>query len=169
VIKSALLGLLGVLGSLGLIWFALSLTFGLSITIFLTGSMAPTLPAGAAAVVVNDVPAAELEIGDIVTVPRPGEEIPVTHRIIAIDSVATDDNARTLTLQGDANDTPDLDAYEVTSVPRVLFGLAAAGSVILIAQTPLAIGLVTLLVALLVVWAFWPNRTDENQMKRGKQ
>jgi signal peptidase len=162
-IKSALIGLLGLLGALGLVWVALSLTFGLAVTVFLTGSMSPTLPAGAAAVVVNDVPAAELEVGDIVTVPRPGEVIPVTHRIRSIEMVTGSDTARSLTLQGDANDTPDTGSYEVTSVPRVLFGFAGAGTVILTLQTPLFMGGITLLATLVAVWAFWPARRLETE------
>jgi predicted small integral membrane protein len=50
----------------------------------------------------------------------------------------------------------------------VLFGVAGAGFAILTAQTPLFMGAITLLVALMVVWAFWPTRTDTEPLRRRK-
>jgi len=117
-------------------------------------------------VVVNDVPAPDLKIGDIVTVPRPGEAIPVSHRIIGIDSVVGNAAARSLTLQGDANDAPDRAPYEVEKVPRVLFGFAGVGIAVLALQTPLFMGAATLLVALFAVWAFWPDRRRRRSCRR---
>ncbi|RJT88480.1 S26 family signal peptidase [Cryobacterium melibiosiphilum] len=155
-IKELLLTLAGLAGVISMGWFAASSIFGLTVVIFMTGSMAPGLPTGSAGIAVNDVPAASLSVGDIVTVPREGRDLPVTHRIIAIDPVPGAPATRSLTLQGDANATPDREAYMVETVQRTVFGVAGAGFALRALQTPLLLGAVTLLVALLVVWAFWP-------------
>jgi signal peptidase len=72
----------------------------------LSGSMTPTIPVGAI-VVVRPVDPGTLRVGDIATYQkRPGEDIYVTHRIVAIDR---NTNPATFTFKGDANPTPDLD------------------------------------------------------------
>ena len=155
--KDALLTIAGVVGVLSLAWFAASAVFGLTVVVFMTGSMAPGLPTGSAAVAVTDVVASDLVIGDIVTVPRSTGDLPVTHRIIAIDTVDGDTAARSLTLQGDANATPDAEPYVVRTVTRTLGGLAGVGYALQVLQTPLLLGALTLGVGLLVTWAFWPQ------------
>ena len=156
-VQDALLTVAGVVGVLSLGWFAASAVFGLTVVVFMTGSMAPGLPTGSAAVAVNDVPASRLSIGDIVTVPRSTGDLPVTHRVIDIDPVEGDDAARSLTLQGDANATPDSAPYVVRTVTLALGGLHGAGFALHMLQTPLFLGALTLGVGLLVTWAFWPE------------
>jgi signal peptidase len=157
--KDVLLTLAGVLGILSIAWFSLAHVFSLSIVVVLTGSMAPGLPTGSAIVVEQGVPAADLLIGDIVTVPRPGYELPVTHRIVGIEDIAGDVTARSLTLQGDANATVDREPYSVQTVQRAVIGLPTLGYVIRTLQSPLFMGAATLLIALAIVWAFWPTST----------
>ena len=157
-VKDTVLTLAGVVGILSILWFATAAVFGLSIVIVLTGSMAPGLPTGSAIIVHDNVPAAALAVGDIVTVPQVGQPLPVTHRIIAIDAVPGDSAARSITLQGDDNDTPDRQPYLVDTVQRAIVGFPTLGFVIRILQTPLLIGGATLAVAGLVVWSFWPQR-----------
>ena len=157
-VKDTLLTLAGVVGILSILWFAAAVVFGLSIVVVLTGSMAPGLPTGSAILVHDDVAAADLAVGDVVTVPQVGQPLPVTHRIIAIDVVPGDSAARSITLQGDDNDTPDRQPYLVDTVQRAIVGFPTLGFVIRVLQTPLMIGGATLAVAGLVVWAFWPQR-----------
>src|SRR5688500_5253324 len=76
--------------------------FGVSIILFSTGSMSPTIPAGSAALV-RDVPASEVEVGDVVTVDRV-DALPVTHRVVAVEGSGS---SRELTLRGDANPVDD--------------------------------------------------------------
>ncbi|WP_166806399.1 signal peptidase I [Cryobacterium serini] len=154
--KDVILSLAGVLGLLSIVWFSLAHIFSLSIVVVLTGSMAPGLPTGSAIVVEQGVPAADLLVGDIVTVPRPGYELPVTHRVVSIDDIAGDVTARSLTLQGDANATVDRTPYSVQTVQRAVMGLPTLGYVIRTLQSPLFTGAATLLIALAIVWAFWP-------------
>lgn len=156
-VKDVLLTVAGAVGVLSLVWFAASAAFGFTIVVFMTGSMSPGLPTGSASVAVNDVPAATLSIGDIVTVPRSTGDLPVTHRIIAIDPVEGDNAARSLTLQGDANATPDTEPYVVRTVKRTLGGVPGAGYALQLLQAPLVLGVLTLGAGLLVTWAFWPQ------------
>lgn len=153
----------GVIGALSIVWFALTLVFGLSIVVVLTGSMAPGLPTGSAIVVKDDVPASYLLVGDIVTVPRPGETLPVTHRITAIDTVPGASASRSLTLQGDANATVDRAPYVVLTAQRAVIGFPVVGFIIRVLQTPLFLGATTLLVAGGVVWAFWPAARNDRK------
>jgi signal peptidase I len=75
---------------------------GLQPLVVRSGSMEPTIASGAM-VLVRQVPASSLAVGDVVAVERP-DHTRVTHRIVAITS-----HGRTaeLTLKGDANEDPD--------------------------------------------------------------
>jgi signal peptidase I len=155
ILKEVVLTVAGIVGLLGIAWLACAALFGLSVVVFKTGSMAPTIPTGSAAIV-QDIDAPRIEVGDIVTVGREGE-LPVTHRVISIEAAVGDPAARVLTLQGDANDLPDFNTYTVTEVKRVVVSLADAGFVLAVARSPFVLAATSLVVALLVIWAFWPQ------------
>lgn len=135
--------------------------FGLSVLVFATGSMAPTMPAGTAAIV-ERIDASTVKIGDVVTVPRPGQTLPVTHRVVSVSTVDGDTSARSLVLRGDANDADDREPYVVGQVERVLVAVPGAGRVIGVVQSPLGVGLAAAVVVMGLLWSFWPaRRRDE--------
>jgi len=136
------------------------LAFALQVTLimFRTGSMSPTIPAGSVAVV-QRVPASDVVVGDVVTVDRPGE-LPITHRITSVADGATADE-RIITMRGDANASDDPFPYAVTSVRRVLFSVPGVASVIAGLGDPLVLAGITVAATALVVWAFWPRRRRE--------
>jgi signal peptidase len=71
----------------------------------LSGSMAPTMPPGALAVV-RPVDVTHVRIGDVLTYQaEPDDPTLVTHRVIAVSRDAH--GGISLILQGDANDAPD--------------------------------------------------------------
>ncbi|GAA2072388.1 signal peptidase I [Microbacterium hatanonis] len=154
-VRDGVITVLGVVGILTIVWLAASAALGLSIIVFVTGSMSPSLPTGSAAVV-REVPASELAVGDVVTVPRPNSPAPVTHRIVAIDDVPGNVDARSLVLRGDANTIDDPDPYVVEDVRRVVVGAPGAGWVVIAAKTPAAMAGITLVVAGAIAWALWP-------------
>ncbi|MCP2638136.1 signal peptidase I [Microbacterium sp. HD4P20] len=154
------LWIVGVIGLVAVVWFVASQLLGLSVIVFRTGSMAPTLPQGAAAVSAP-VAAAELRIGDVITVQRSGEALPVTHRIVAIEPVPGESDRRSVVLQGDDNETPDQLPYVVSETDRVLFGVPGAGAALVALQTPVALGALTLLLAGVIAWGLWPARERE--------
>jgi signal peptidase len=160
IIKDMLLSLAGGLGLLSIAWFLLAQLFSLSIVVLLTGSMSPGLPTGSAIMVERSVPADELMVGDIVTVPRPGYDVPVTHRVVGIDRIAGDATARSLTLQGDANATVDGSQYAVRTVQRAVIGVPTFGYAIRVLQSPLFMGAATVLITTAIVWAFWPPKAE---------
>lgn len=153
---------LTVAGAVGLAcvlaWAAVALT-GLSFVVVTTGSMAPTIPAGGLAVT-HRVPAADLDDGDVVTVPRAGSSLPVTHRVVAVDRVPGDTAARSLTLRGDDNTSDDRDPYVVRDAGLVLAHAPGLGSVLVAVSSPPARGLAVAVVGVLVAWAFWPARRE---------
>lgn len=126
--------------------------FGISIILFSTGSMSPTIPAGSAALV-REIPASEVAVGDVVTVDRPGA-LPVTHRVVAVDGAGS---TRALTLRGDANPVDDPSPYEVGHVRLVIASVPGLAPVIAAAGEPVVLGTVTVLIAGVVTWAFWPR------------
>lgn len=152
-----------VAGSVGLAcllaWAAVAFT-GLSFVVVTTGSMAPTIPAGGLAIT-HRVSAAELDDGDVVTVPRPGSTLPVTHRIVAIERVRGDAAARSLTLRGDDNTADDREPYVVRDAGLVLAHAPGLGTVLVALTSPPARGLAVAVVGVLVAWAFWPERRRE--------
>ena len=59
-----------------------ALAFNITLIMFKTGSMSPTIPAGSLSVV-KEIPAADINVGDVVTVDRTGK-LPVTHRVTSV-------------------------------------------------------------------------------------
>lgn len=136
----------------------LAFTGGYSLIMFKTGSMSPTIPAGSVSLV-QRIPAAEIEVGDVVTVDREGK-LPITHRVTAIEPGATAAE-RVITMKGDANSTADPEPYTITeggvvrgSVPNLAYVIVWFGS-------PWVLGGITIGAALLVMWAFWPRTSPQ--------
>ncbi len=148
----------GVAGLLVVGWLVVAASTGLSVLVFATGSMAPEMPTGTAALV-QVVPASEVEVGDVVTVARP-DGLPVTHRVVEIAPVAGDPERRSLTLRGDANDTPDSTPYVVAEVKRVIASQPGLGHVLERLRTPPAMLGLTVIVAAITGWGFWPTRDE---------
>ncbi|ARJ05196.1 hypothetical protein GCM10010988_02560 [Cnuibacter physcomitrellae] len=155
--KDAVLTVLGLIGIVSVLWLVAAGAFHLSVIVFVTGSMTPTLPTGSAAIV-QQVEASELRIGDVVTVPKPDSGIPVTHRIVDMAVVEGSPDERALTLKGDANDIVDPVTYTVTGAQRVIAGAPGLGWLVIGAKTPVAMVAITLAVALAIAWALWPSR-----------
>ncbi|MDN5726916.1 MAG: signal peptidase I [Propionibacteriales bacterium] len=128
--------------------------FALDITLimFRTGSMSPTIPAGSLAVV-QRVPAASVAVGDVVTVERTGM-LPVTHRVT---SVQPSGDRAVLTMRGDANDTDDPAPYTVETVRKVLWSMPGLARLVQWFSNPYMLGGITIGASLLVTWAFWPR------------
>jgi len=157
VASTVLLSVVGLVGAICLLWLAVSTVLGLSLVVVLTGSMSPTVPAGGA-VVTRAIAAADVRPGDVVTVPRPGFEVPVTHRVVSTTTVPGDSAARSLVLRGDANDTDDRDPYVVRDARIVVASAPGLGFVLTTMSTPPARGLAVAVVGAAVVLAFWPTR-----------
>ncbi|WP_167494234.1 signal peptidase I [Microbacterium hydrothermale] len=155
-VRDAVTTLVGCLGILTVAWLVASAVGGLGIIVFVTGSMSPSLPTGAAAIT-RSVDAADLAVGDIVTVRRPGNGAQVTHRIVEIAPVAGDPRARSLVLRGDANQAADLQPYVVQSAPRVLIGAPLVGTIITTAKAPPVMLATAVLIAFVIAWALWPS------------
>ena len=133
-----------------------ALAFNVSIMLFATGSMSPSIPAGSAALV-REIPVGEVRLGDVVTVDRPGK-LPVTHRVVGIaDSSTGDADHRALTLRGDANPVDDPAPYDVATVRIVLWSVPGIASVIEWFGDPIVLGSLTVAIAALVMWTFWPR------------
>lgn len=142
-------------GALSIGWLLLAPVMGLSLVVLRTGSMAPTMPQGTAAVA-RTVPAAQVHVGDVVTVRRDASSPLITHRVVRVSRVAGSAQARVLALKGDANDTVDHLPYEVDHVLRTSWSLPGAGTALARAQHPVALAGLVLGIGLLVLRAFWP-------------
>lgn len=93
-------------GVVCIVLVALSFFFDVSVLMFKTGSMEPTIRTGAVAIA-HEIPAEDIEVGDVVSVTRPGQ-LPVTHRVLSVSEPDTDapPGARTIEMKGDANEAP---------------------------------------------------------------
>lgn len=157
---NAVLNVLAVLGVLCIVLVILSVVFNVSIMMFKTGSMSPTIPAGSIAVV-REIPAEEMEIGDIITASRGENVLPVTHRVVDIDSTDEATGAVTFEMRGDANAEKDPDLYTAEVVRKVMFSVPGVAPVLQKWRNPYLLGGITVAASLLVVWAFWPRRGDD--------
>ena len=155
---SILLTTLSILGLGCIVLVIVGLTMNMSLIMFSTGSMAPTIPAGSVALV-QEVPASDIAVDDVVTVDRPGK-LPVTHRVTEI--LAVDGDSATFIMQGDANTDPDSEPYTAEAVRIVHGHVPGVARVIVAFQNPLTLGAITIGAAALVTWAFWPRKEDES-------
>lgn len=155
VVTDVLLWTLGGLGLLSMLAAVAAHVWGFSIILFSTGSMAPTIPAGSAALV-QLLPAGELEVGDITTIERPGQ-LPITHRITSVTTLPGMPDARVVTMRGDANTTDDAEPYVITDARRVVASVPGVAAAFNNLRDPRLMGVLTLLAGGLVTWAFWPR------------
>jgi len=116
---------------------------GYQIRIVESGSMEPAIPTGAA--ILTKV-APTYAVGDVVTFQRRGEDSPTTHRVLAVAGT-------TYTMQGDANNTPDLiPVQENELLGVVFFQIPFLGFVLDFVRQPLGFFILVGLPALWIVY-----------------
>ncbi|GAA1490745.1 signal peptidase I [Brachybacterium sacelli] len=155
VLGDVLLWAAAALGLLCAVVAVLTSFLGFQVMLFSSGSMEPTIPVGSAALV-SSVEAADVEVGDIVTVERGAGELPVTHRVVAVEPADTAD-ARLLTLRGDANDQDDPAPYEVTEVGRMVFSVPGVAPLVAQLGTSRMLAPLGVVAAAFVIWGLWPR------------
>ncbi|ROP78371.1 MULTISPECIES: signal peptidase I [unclassified Frigoribacterium] len=102
---------------------ALAVFAGVTPLIFRSGSMSPDIPTGALALA-RTVPAADVAVGDVVSVPR-ADGVRVTHRVVETDDAGG--ASRSLVLKGDANPVTDPDPIVVAEADRVFWSTPRLG------------------------------------------
>ncbi|MFC9515178.1 hypothetical protein ACFTSD_05585 [Nocardiaceae bacterium NPDC056970] len=130
-----------------------SFLFGIKPLIFRSGSMSPDIPTGALALS-KVTPAADLEVGDVVSVPNE-QGTRITHRVHEV--VSSDGTSSVLILKGDANKDADISPYTVTEADRVFFSVPGLGYAVSWLSSPAAIFLGGALVGGVLVLAFGPG------------
>lgn len=164
---SLLLTFSAALGVIAIAAVAVCAIFGLRPVVVISGSMEPKLPVGSM-VFYRTVPAQEVAVGDIVTVPRSdGAAGLITHRV---KQATTKGGVTTLRLKGDANSTEDPLPYVVTSVGEFVGQIPVAGTIALAMRTPLGIAAVaTYVAALIAVIVFGRRRTKPVSGRKGRR
>ncbi|WP_347109419.1 signal peptidase I [Paenarthrobacter sp. S56] len=157
-VRELLLNLAAAGGAVCILVVIAAVVFHISLILFKTGSMSPAIPAGSLAVV-REIPAAEVRVGDVVTVDRPGK-LPITHRVQSV--APGTGEARTITMRGDANAEPDPAPYVVERVRLVAWSVPGLAYPLAAAANPVVLGATTVGVAALVTWVLWP-RTGPGQ------
>ncbi|MEH3090271.1 MAG: hypothetical protein PGN24_12005, partial [Microbacterium arborescens] len=164
-IADAGLAVAAVAGVLCIVLAIAAVVFDVRVTLFSTGSMSPTIPAGSAAVA-RGLPAADIRVGDVVTVERPGR-LPITHRVTSVAPVPDGmPEARRITMRGDANAVEDPFPYDVERVRLVVFAVPGIAPVVAAAGTPAVMAAVTVAATALVVAVFWPRRRPGPRRRR---
>ncbi|MEU1590774.1 signal peptidase I [Micromonospora sp. NPDC005710] len=157
------LTVLAVGGTVCVVLVPLAFVFDITLILFKTGSMSPTIPAGSLAVV-REIPASEVHVGDVVTVDRTPLP-PITHRVV--DIVNGGGPTRLLTLRGDANQSNDAAPYAVNQVRLVEFSAPRLGYAVRSVSNVYATSLITIGAAVIVTWAFWPRGGEPGARRRG--
>lgn len=128
--------------------------FNVSLIMFKTGSMSPTIPAGSLSLV-QEIPATEIKVGDVVTVDRPAA-LPITHRVTSV-ADGPSNAERIITMKGDANEAEDPFPYTVDTVRIVLGSVPNLAYGVVWLSNPWVMAVLTLGASGLVTWAFWPR------------
>ncbi|WP_345478009.1 S26 family signal peptidase [Nesterenkonia rhizosphaerae] len=76
------------LGATSVVMAILAHSMGISLILFRTGSMEPSIPAGSMTIT-TEVDAEQINVGDVLTVQTPDMNMPVTHRVIAVNDPET--------------------------------------------------------------------------------
>ncbi|WP_434922298.1 hypothetical protein ACR9WD_14430 [Glutamicibacter sp. PAEs-4] len=117
-IQRIVLNACAVAGTLCLVMAVLALAFGIKPLVFASGSMGPGIPTGSLGIAVP-MAAQDAAIGDVVSVVN-GQGQRITHRVI-------EQAPGGLVLKGDANSVPDVEAYPVDQVDRLIFSAPLLG------------------------------------------
>jgi signal peptidase len=153
--------ILAALGLASIASIGLSMFFGISIVLFATDSMSPTIPQNSAALAIK-VPASDIKVGDVVTIDRAGQ-LPITHRVVEVAPSEPDEQARILTTKGDANKSVDPQTYEVDGVRRVFFSVPGVAPVFALLSDPRMLIAMGVTVLGLVVRAFVRPRHQRDE------
>jgi len=126
--------------------------------VVLSGSMEPAISPGDA-VIVNDVKAANIEQGDIITYGTGDSDIPVTHRVV---EVLNEEDSLAFMTKGDANEDADATPVPAANVEgKVLLTIPFIGHVIAFAGEPLgALLFMGVPFALLILSEIWKLAFD---------
>lgn len=156
------LTLLAVGGAVCVVLVPLALFFNISLVLFKTGSMGPTIPAGSLAVV-REIPASEVTVGDVVTVDRTPLP-PITHRVV---DIADGGGAvRLLTLRGDANESNDATPHAVTHVRLVEWSVPRLGYAVRTLSSIYVTSMIAMGIAAIITWAFWPRGASPQTLRK---
>src|SRR6187397_2736417 len=109
-LANILLNIAAVLGAICIVASIVALVFGMRLVIFKSGSMDPAIPAGSLAIT-REVDAATLHVGDVTMVDRGDSLDAITHRVVTTQPGLN--GSTIITMQGDANSSPDPDPYTV--------------------------------------------------------
>ncbi|MBB1033748.1 signal peptidase I [Dietzia sp. CQ4] len=153
-IGERLLDLLALGGVICIIAVIVAFTFNISLIMFKTGSMSPTIPTGSLAIV-RAIPASEARVGDVLTIDREGQ-LPVTHRVVSTTGVGGE--AYLIEMKGDANDNNDPVPYLITQARVMVFSIPDLGYLVSRASDPRVMAGMTAAMTLLVTWSFWPRK-----------
>ena len=137
----------------------LAVSMNISLIMFKTGSMSPTIPTGSVAVV-KEISADEIRVGDVIAVDREEGQLPVTHRVVEV--YPQSPGEALVQMKGDANPNVDPGMYRVETVRKVLWSVPELAKVIVWFGNPYVLGGISLVAALGVLWAFWPRGEEEN-------
>jgi len=135
----------------------------------LSGSMSPTIKTGSIVVV---KPAAEYQVGEIITYRLIGQGDHFTHRVVEIKRSG---DQKLLVTKGDANQEPDSQPVPMAQVEgKVLFSLPWLGYAVNYARTPAGLTVVIILATVVVyreiltiqkeLLALWQKRRNERKM-----
>lgn len=136
---------------------ALAVFAGVTPLIFRSGSMSPDIPTGALALA-RTVPAAEVAVGDVVSVPR-ADGVRVTHRVVETDVAGG--ASRSLVLKGDANPVTDPDPVVVAEADRVFWSTPRLGEWVDQALAPGWVFVVGTLFGMLAMIGFRRPRAED--------
>lgn len=162
-VGSVLLTVGAVLGTASLLVALAGLVLDVKPLVFRSGSMGPDIPAGSFGLA-RPVPAADLAVGDVVSVIA-GDGTRVTHRIVAVDGSGA---TRELTLRGDANPVADPETYPVRRADRLVWSVPYAGHVVAFLGRPLGLFLLGALVLALLVVIFRRDRPRGGKHRAAK-
>lgn len=172
IVRGTLLNLAAAGGLVCIVLVILAVVFNITLIMFKTGSMAPTIPAGSLAVV-KQIPASDAHVGDVVTIDRP-DALPISHRVVSTHPAGG--GFTSIVVKGDANATADTQPYVVKTVRLVLWSAPGLASVVVWLSNPFVLAAITLAVAALVTWVFWPAKAHAHasgqtpsQAARGKE
>lgn len=170
VVRSVLLTTTAVLGAASIGAVVAGLVLDVRPLVVVSGSMEPGMPVGSL-IAGRTVPADQVEVGDVVTVPRrEGTTDLVTHRVVEVRTPdGADPGVRELVLRGDANETDDPMPYVVAEARRHVATVPGGGYVVRTLQSGRGVVVVGGVLVAAVVLTFAVPSADPATGGRGRR
>ncbi|WP_087015459.1 signal peptidase I [Leucobacter sp. 7(1)] len=161
VARSVVLNVAAALGLISILVFTASLVYDVRPHNVISGSMEPGIPTGSL-LVTRPISGPEIQVGDVITTPRPSGDGLVTHRVREITELESDAGVYEMTMRGDANTSDDPRPYTIRDAHITLFHIPLLGFGASLLQTRAGVLIGIAIACVLLLFFLFPGQARDH-------